>query len=182
VGQSGQGLRPCCGEWLAGGGDRAGARLDGQGRYREALACQRRAVDLARASGDPVPVAKALCNLAAAHLRVEEFQTAADLCERAVGIAMKAGNAWVAAVTIEVQASALQELGSYDEALARALVGLGDAHAAEGAPELARECWQTAYSEHAASRHPAASRVHARMKALPPESVAQPDGEGEVLA
>ena len=54
-----------------------------------------------------------------------------------------------------------------DEAVAmEALVGLGDAHAAAGRSELARDCWQQAYEAYTAVGLPAADRVRARLAAI----------------
>lgn len=240
-----------------------GVILEGRGRYREAITCQRRALDLARATGRPVQHAIALLNLASAHLRVEDYQDALRLYEQARQITEQAGESWplgpihegmahaliaigrpaealeqakeavaayrtVAQVLYRLRAqaavgSALHSMGRYAEALehltkalaecrehgnprptamvlnrlgetwrefgepdralpchtealelaerhsdraeyTRALLGLGDAHAAAGDVRRARDYWGRAYAEYSAAAHPGAARVRARLE------------------
>jgi tetratricopeptide (TPR) repeat protein len=265
-------LRLACDENLA-AGNAGGAALtfaalglvfDARGRYREAIDCQRRGLETARAAGIRIQEAVQLINLGYGHLRIEQYEAAADLYRQAHEIFVGDGEPLGEASARAGLAAALEGLGRYDEGLAaaeeavainrslahavyrlratatvgsihrrlgrlddardrlteallecralnnprptaillntlaetccaagdhpgalanhaealalsaragdlfehtRALVGLGDAHAAAGDPDRARGYWQRAYEAYARAAVPAADRVLARLDA-----------------
>jgi tetratricopeptide (TPR) repeat protein len=263
-------LQVACDEHLA-AGNAGGAALtlaalglvfDARGQYRQAIECQGRGLQIARAAGVRIQEAVQLINLGYGHLRIEEYQVAADLCRRALEIFAGEGEPLGEAQARAGLAAALEGLGQYDDGLAqaeesvatnrsfshavyrlramatigsiqrrlgrlddarerltealrecrelnnprptanllntlgetcqssgdypaalanhaealtlsdrcgdqfehtRALVGLGDTHAAAGEPALARQYWQRAYDVYTTSGVPAAARVRARL-------------------
>jgi tetratricopeptide (TPR) repeat protein len=235
---------------------------DNQGRFREAIDCQRRGLEIARASGNRTQEAAQLLNLGWVHLRLEEPEAAAGFHSQAMVAFEAAGQPTGAAEARHGLAAAYTCLGRYDEALplaeqalaveieyghletradimvtigriyqkqgrhgdaveqlaralavcrgveqpalttlalntlgdtyqdcgdhassaeyhtealglaehsgdwlgrARALVGLGDAHAALGETELARPCWRHALDAYTVMELPAAADVRARL-------------------
>ena len=56
---------------------------EAQGRYREALECQRLGLEAARSAGNLVQEGSQLINLGYIHLRLEEYETAAELYRKA---------------------------------------------------------------------------------------------------
>ncbi|GIJ80219.1 ATP-, maltotriose-and DNA-dependent transcriptional regulator MalT [Micromonospora phaseoli] len=96
--------------------------LVGEGRYAEALAQLRPAVELADASGNAAMLALALCNEGTAYFHLGQLAEATACYERAVPI--------------------LQRMGSHK--VAYALVGLGEIHALRGRASLARAAFEEA--------------------------------------
>ncbi|MFF0154438.1 BTAD domain-containing putative transcriptional regulator [Micromonospora sp. NPDC005203] len=96
--------------------------LVGEGRYLEALAEVRPAVELAQANGHAAMLALALCNEGGAHFHLGQLAEAAACYERAVPL--------------------LQRMGS--RKVAYPLVGIGDVHALRGRTNLARAAYEEA--------------------------------------
>ncbi|MET8040372.1 BTAD domain-containing putative transcriptional regulator [Micromonospora sp. NPDC005215] len=96
--------------------------LVGEGRYLEALAEVRPAVELAQANGHAAMLALALCNEGGAHFHLGQLTEAAACYERAVPL--------------------LQRMGS--RKVAYPLVGIGDVHALRGRTNLARAAYEEA--------------------------------------
>jgi tetratricopeptide (TPR) repeat protein/transcriptional regulator with XRE-family HTH domain len=97
---------------------------DGQGRYPDAIACQRRGLAVARAAGILVQQGIQLVNLGYAHLRTEEYAVAADLYREACGVFESGGERWGVAQARAGLAAAAVGLGRYDEALSEATEAL----------------------------------------------------------
>jgi tetratricopeptide (TPR) repeat protein len=91
---------------------------EGQGRYQDALACQRRGLLTARAAGNQVQEGVQLVNLGFIHLRLEEFETAADLYRQAYAIFEQDDQLLAMGHADQGLATALEGLAHYDEALA----------------------------------------------------------------
>ncbi|MCG5443377.1 winged helix-turn-helix domain-containing protein [Micromonospora sp. NIE79] len=96
--------------------------LVGEGRYLEALAEVRPAVELAQTNGYAAMLALALCNEGAAHFHLGHLAQASACYERAVPL--------------------LQRMGS--RKVAYPLVGIGDIHALRGRTNLARAAYEEA--------------------------------------
>ncbi|MET8122891.1 BTAD domain-containing putative transcriptional regulator [Micromonospora sp. NPDC005189] len=96
--------------------------LVGEGRYLEALAEVRPAVELAQANGHAAMLALALCNEGSAYFRLGQLAEATACYERAVPL--------------------LQRMGS--RKVAYPLVGIGDIHALRGRTNLARAAYEEA--------------------------------------
>ncbi|MCF0094396.1 BTAD domain-containing putative transcriptional regulator [Micromonospora sp. MH99] len=96
--------------------------LVGEGRYADALAEVRPAVELAEANGHAAMLALALCNEGAAHFHLGQLAEATACYERAVPL--------------------LQRMGS--RKVAYPLVGIGDVHALRGRANLARAAYEEA--------------------------------------
>ncbi|MFG1838065.1 BTAD domain-containing putative transcriptional regulator [Micromonospora sp. NPDC049175] len=96
--------------------------LVGEGRYLEALAEVRPAVELAQANGHAAMLALALCNEGGARFHLGQLAEAAACYERAVPL--------------------LQRMGS--RKVAYPLVGIGDVHALRGRTNLARAAYEEA--------------------------------------
>ncbi|WP_158630788.1 BTAD domain-containing putative transcriptional regulator [Micromonospora inaquosa] len=96
--------------------------LVGEGRYLEALAEVRPAVELAQTNGYAAMLALALCNEASAHFHLGQLAEATACYERAVPL--------------------LQRMGS--RKVAYPLVGIGDIHALRGRNNLARAAYEEA--------------------------------------
>ncbi|MEU8181573.1 BTAD domain-containing putative transcriptional regulator [Micromonospora sp. NPDC049047] len=96
--------------------------LVGEGRYLEALAEVRPAVELAQANGHAAMLALALCNEGGARFHLGQLAEAAGCYERAVPL--------------------LQRMGS--RKVAYPLVGIGDVHALRGRTNLARAAYEEA--------------------------------------
>ncbi|CCH20599.1 BTAD domain-containing putative transcriptional regulator [Micromonospora lupini] len=96
--------------------------LVGEGRYPDALAEVRPAVELAEANGHAAMLALALCNEGAAYFHLGQLAQATACYERAVPL--------------------LQRMGS--RKVAYPLVGIGDVHALRGRTNLARAAYEEA--------------------------------------
>ncbi|MEU1587495.1 BTAD domain-containing putative transcriptional regulator [Micromonospora sp. NPDC005710] len=96
--------------------------LVGEGRYLEALAETRPAVELAQTNGYAAMLALALCNEGSAHFHLGQLAQATACYERAVPL--------------------LQRMGS--RKVAYPLVGIGDIHALRGRTNLARAAYEEA--------------------------------------
>ncbi|WP_327034434.1 BTAD domain-containing putative transcriptional regulator [Micromonospora ureilytica] len=96
--------------------------LVGEGRYLEALAEVRPAVELAQTNGYAAMLALALCNEGSAHFHLGQLAEATACYERAVPL--------------------LQRMGS--RKVAYPLVGIGDIHALRGRTNLARAAYEEA--------------------------------------
>ncbi|MGC4874812.1 BTAD domain-containing putative transcriptional regulator [Micromonospora sp. DT43] len=96
--------------------------LVGEGRYSDALAEVRPALELAEANGHAAMLALALCNEGAAHFHLGQLAEATACYERAVPL--------------------LQRMGS--RKVAYPLVGIGDVHALRGRTNLARAAYEEA--------------------------------------
>jgi tetratricopeptide (TPR) repeat protein len=93
---------------------------DAQGRHQEAIECQQRGLDIARAAGIHTQEGCQLINLGYIHLRLEHYEVAADLYQQAYDIFERGDELSAMAHARYCLATALQGLGRYGEALAQA--------------------------------------------------------------
>jgi len=93
---------------------------DAQGRYRDAIECQRRGLTVARAAGLRVAEATQLINLGYGHIRLEQYDRAADQYRQALTILAAEGERLGEAHARAGLAACLEGLGRLDEALALA--------------------------------------------------------------
>jgi tetratricopeptide (TPR) repeat protein/transcriptional regulator with XRE-family HTH domain len=93
---------------------------EAQGRYREALECQRLGLAAARSTGNLVQEGGQLINLGYIHLRLEEYETAAELYRQARAVFDRCGQVSAAAHARYCLATAYEGLGRYVEALGHA--------------------------------------------------------------
>jgi tetratricopeptide (TPR) repeat protein len=97
---------------------------EAQGRYREALECQRLGLAGARSAGNPVQEGGQLINLGYIHARLEEYETAADLYQQAYTVLDRCGQVSAAGHARYNLATAYEGLGRYVEALHHAEAAL----------------------------------------------------------
>jgi DNA-binding SARP family transcriptional activator/tetratricopeptide (TPR) repeat protein len=152
--------------------DRAGASLD------EA----RRALDLARSSGNRALIANALNAVGWYHARTGDGANALAFCRQALTAQEELGDLNGQATTLDSLGYAHHLLGRYEEAMgcyraaialyrrlgvrhyeADTLVHLGDAHDAVGAAEAARAAWRHALRILEQLQHAEADRVRAKL-------------------
>ncbi|HEY7225573.1 MAG TPA: tetratricopeptide repeat protein [Micromonosporaceae bacterium] len=93
---------------------------EAQGRYSEALDCQRRGLRMARSAGVRLREASQLINVGYIHLRLEQFDDAADRYHQALTLFEQCEQTWAAAHAKFNLATAYEGLGHLDEALAYA--------------------------------------------------------------
>ena len=93
---------------------------DSQGRFREAIDCQLRGLEIARSAGNRTQEAVQLLNLGAIHLRLEEFEASATFHQQAMVAFETIGQPAGAAESRHGLADTFIHLGRYDEALALA--------------------------------------------------------------
>jgi tetratricopeptide (TPR) repeat protein len=93
---------------------------EGQGRYREALECQRLGLQIARSAGNRVQEGGQLINLGYIHLRLDAYETAAELYRQAHTVFTECGLPSAAGHARYCLATAFEGLGRYDEAITHA--------------------------------------------------------------
>jgi tetratricopeptide (TPR) repeat protein len=93
---------------------------DAQGRFQEAIQCQQRGLDIARAAGIRTQEGCQLINLGYINLRLEHYDVAADLYRQAYDIFEHGDEVSAMAHARYCLATALQGLGRYGEALSQA--------------------------------------------------------------
>jgi tetratricopeptide (TPR) repeat protein len=161
---------------------------DIQGRYRDALSHASIAVALSQSTGDQLVKAAALNNLGWSHTRLGDYQQALPYCRQAIAMLREAGeagdqylqaHAWDSlGYTHHQLAQHAEAVSSYEQALALfRLVGdrfceaaildhLGDAHQADGKPELARHAWQQAVAVLEERCHQHAREIRGKLQQL----------------
>ncbi|WP_198667314.1 AfsR/SARP family transcriptional regulator [Glycomyces dulcitolivorans] len=120
------------------------------GDFDRALRDCREALELLVGLDDPVGEGNALDSLGFIHSRLGEFDLAIECYRRSFASLHLRGERYLAAVTLH---------------------RLGDAHVAVGDRGAALEVWKRALGMFEALRHPDASRVRAKLIALPPRPV-----------
>jgi tetratricopeptide (TPR) repeat protein len=93
---------------------------EAEGQYQEALDCQRRGLEIAREAGIQVLVATQLINLGYVHLRLEQYDVAAQLYQEAYDMFDEGDELSAIAHARYCLATAYEGLGRHDEALAHA--------------------------------------------------------------
>lgn len=94
-----------------------GAVLWRSGRYHDALAHWRRALEIARHVGSPHHEGRMLGNLCAVHARLGEYQVALDLGRRATAILHDVGACYGEGTVLESLGLACRKLGRHEDAL-----------------------------------------------------------------
>jgi DNA-binding SARP family transcriptional activator len=167
----------------------AGRALEGQGRYRDALARSRQCLRLAQTAGTQAQplVADALNQVGWNLAQLGRHRPALSYCQRAVALGQQLGHKHMQPVALDSLAYVYQHLGRHNDAAdcyrravklldelgdrwrkAQTLVYAGDAHHADGNLHAARQAWTQALAILDDLHHPDAE--HLRAKLRPPAS------------
>jgi tetratricopeptide (TPR) repeat protein len=154
------------------------------GRLDEALAQAEQALELSRVVGNVATQVGALAEIGEMHARMGNPRLGVEYCRQAVTLQQDAEeHAWAVAAALDTMAHVQLQAGdvadaiaTYRDAIGRlrqrgdeygqaySLLGLGDAHEADGNDAAAQEAWREGLRILGEMHHPHAERIRARLR------------------